>query len=304
MLGSVMTGKYTVAEVEARSGVPASSLRQWERRYGFPMPQRSRSGYRLYGDNDLRQIEAMRRLIADGVPASRAAALVRDQEISSVAPRPARDLASELVAALTALDEVGAGRVLSEAFALHAVEDVLLDVITPAMITIGELWHAGELLVTTEHFATNQVQGRLRSLLALMPSPLLSRTVLVACAPQERHELGALVVAVLLRRAGLDAIYLGADTPVADLLAMTRDLTPDAVFLSASQAGSGDQLRLHHKELRMMEPLLVLGGRAFEESPDLIREVGGLFLGNDVRSVIPEVIALLAEQPEAGPRAG
>lgn len=288
-----MTGKYTVAEVEARSGVPASSLRQWERRYGFPMPQRSESGYRLYGDDDLRQIEAMRKLIADGVPASRAAVLVREREVSSIGPQPTECLAEELTAALIALDEARAVRALGEAFALHPVKDVLVDVITPAMVTIGELWHAGEILVTTEHFASNLVQGRLRSLLALMPSSLSARTVLVACAPQERHELGALVVALLLRRAGFNAVYLGADTPVEDLLKMTRELAPAAVFLSVSLAESAVELRRHKQQLRAMEPLLVLGGRAIEADPALSRETGGLFFGNDVRTVITEVTELL-----------
>ena len=51
-----MPGKYTVKEVEERTGVPASSLRQWERRYGFPQPQRSESGYRYYSEADVAAI--------------------------------------------------------------------------------------------------------------------------------------------------------------------------------------------------------------------------------------------------------
>ena len=35
-----MQGKYTIAEVEERTGVASATLRQWERRYGFPKPQR------------------------------------------------------------------------------------------------------------------------------------------------------------------------------------------------------------------------------------------------------------------------
>ncbi|MEX2501217.1 MAG: MerR family transcriptional regulator, partial [Trueperaceae bacterium] len=70
-------GKFTVHEVEERTDVPAATLRQWERRYGCPKPERSTSGYRLYADVDLRVIETMKRYIDDGVPASRAADLVR-----------------------------------------------------------------------------------------------------------------------------------------------------------------------------------------------------------------------------------
>lgn len=293
-----MQGKYTVAEVEQRSGVPASSLRQWERRYGLPKPQRAGSGYRLYGEDDLKQIEAMRGFIADGVPASRAAELVKELARASVGPRPVIDLSSELVDALVTLDEARASGVLGEAFALHTMEDVLLDVITPAMVTVGERWHAGEILVTTEHFATNYIQGRLRALLALMPGSVSARRVVVTCAPAERHELGALVLAVLLRRAGLDAIYLGADTPLADLMEMMRALRPDALFLSALRADVVAELKLNRAQLRQLEPLFVVGGQAFEDSPAAARELGAVYLGNDVRKVIPAVVALLEARAE------
>jgi len=292
-LEDAMAGKYTVAEVEARSGVPASSLRQWERRYGFPKPRRSSSGYRLYDDEDLRQIEIMRRLIGDGVLASRAAAMVKEQAGVTVGPRPLTELANELLEALVALDEPRAGRVLSEAFALHDVENVLLDLVTPAMVRLGDLWQAGDLLVSTEHFATNLMQGRLHGLLALMPGAGRSQLALVTCAPKERHELGALILAVLLNRAGFDTVYLGADTPVHDLVEMARLLRPTAVFISARRDEAVAQLRAHGAELRALEPLLVLGGQAFEAAPALAAELGGVFLGNEIHAVIPEVEKLL-----------
>ena len=99
-----VTGKYTVNEVEERTRVPAATLRQWERRYGFPRPERSGSGYRLYGDDDLRHILAMKRHIDDGVPASRAAEMVRVAEVRAYGPRPLDHLRDELVAALIELD--------------------------------------------------------------------------------------------------------------------------------------------------------------------------------------------------------
>lgn len=292
-LEDAMSGKYTVAEVEARSGVPASSLRQWERRYGFPKPRRSSSGYRLYDDEDLRQIEIMRKLIADGVLASRAAAMVSEQAGARAGPRPLTELTNELVEALVALEDARAGRVLSEAFALHDVENVLLDLVTPAMAKIGDLWHSGEILVATEHFATNLMQGRLHGLLSLMPGAGRSQPALVTCAPKERHELGALILAVLLNRAGFDAVYLGADTPVHDVVEMARLLRPTAVFISARMDAAVAQLRAHGAELRALEPLLVFGGHAFGAAPALAEELGGLFLGNEIHEVIPEVERLL-----------
>lgn len=214
----------------------------------------------------------MGRLIAGDVPAPRAATLVREQGQRDVSPKPPEEIVGELVDALVDLDAARAGRLLSEAFSLHVLEKVLLDIITPAMVRVGELWHAGEILVTTEHFATNFVQGRLRALLALVPGHVSWRKAIVTCAPTERHELGSLILAVLLRRAGIDAIYLGADTPVADLLEMARSHRLEVVFLSASRPEAVAELRLHGAQLRSMEALLIVGGRAFVEFPDLADE--------------------------------
>src|SRR5690554_2276947 len=102
MDGNQFTGRFTVCEVEERTGVPASSLRQWERRYGFPDPQRSPSGYRYYSDAYLAAIIRMRDLVADGVPPSSAAVLVGTQLAPVNEVRSTEALPSELGDALQA----------------------------------------------------------------------------------------------------------------------------------------------------------------------------------------------------------
>src|SRR5690625_2660418 len=122
-----MNGKYTVSEVEERTGVPASSLRQWERRYGFPMPERAASGYRYYSEGDVAAIVRMRELIAEGVAPSRAAVMVKEAGSAPAGARPAADLADELADALSGLDAEGAERVFSTAVALYPLDVVLLE---------------------------------------------------------------------------------------------------------------------------------------------------------------------------------
>ena len=74
--GRSQTGMFTASEVEAQTGVPATTLRQWERRYGFPHPARNASGYRLYSPGDVAAIQYMQSQLQSGVPASRAAELI------------------------------------------------------------------------------------------------------------------------------------------------------------------------------------------------------------------------------------
>ena len=122
------TPMFTASEVESRTGVPATTLRQWERRYGLPNPQRANSGYRLYSQNDIGCIEFMRNQIGDGVAASRAAqlyVLAKGGNSPAVQNNPrgaGEDLVSRLIDATLAGDNSRADRVLSEAHASLSVD--------------------------------------------------------------------------------------------------------------------------------------------------------------------------------------
>lgn len=279
-------GKYTVNEVVERTAIAAGTLRQWERRYGVPLPERSEAGYRLYSDEDLRAIEAMKHHIADGVPASRAAELVARSAPTNANPMPTEALRRRLVDAFLALDEDQAERVLGEAHALHPVESVVPDVIAEAMVDIGDLWHDGKIDTTTEHFSSSFVQGWLRHLMSLAASHVYGPSVIVACAPGDHHELGALMLAVLLRRAGYAVYYVGADTPVADLSAMASHLGASAVMLSASAPGALDALEQHRDLLKQLAPLVVYGGAAFDHEPARAERLGGVYLADNIGEAV------------------
>ncbi len=76
-----------IGELAKQSGVSVATLRAWERRYGLPRPTRTASGQRLYSEDDLQQIIALRALSERGWSLAAAAAAVQ----SGTAP----DLAQE-----------------------------------------------------------------------------------------------------------------------------------------------------------------------------------------------------------------
>jgi PAS domain S-box-containing protein len=63
---TIPTG-LTLKAVSRRTGIPAATLRTWERRYGFLRPVRSASGYRLYGEQEVAQVLQVKRLLEQGV---------------------------------------------------------------------------------------------------------------------------------------------------------------------------------------------------------------------------------------------
>src|SRR6185503_63454 len=56
-----------VGDLSRRTGVGVSTLRAWERRFNFPQPQRTAAGHRLYDEADVELIDAVVRLIAEGL---------------------------------------------------------------------------------------------------------------------------------------------------------------------------------------------------------------------------------------------
>ena len=54
-----MPERYGIGEVVERTGVAEATLRMWERRYGFPAPQRLASGHRRYSERDIALIKTV-----------------------------------------------------------------------------------------------------------------------------------------------------------------------------------------------------------------------------------------------------
>jgi hypothetical protein len=74
-----VTAGLTLKAVSERTGIPAATVRTWERRYRFIHPSRSSSGYRIYGEEDIARILEVKRLLDQGVRISEAMAAVRGQ---------------------------------------------------------------------------------------------------------------------------------------------------------------------------------------------------------------------------------
>jgi methanogenic corrinoid protein MtbC1 len=134
------------------------------------------------------------------------------------------------------MDAAAINRILDQSFARVSPEAVIFQVIEPATREIGDLWASGKCSVASEHVASGVFVHRLLRLVE-SAEPLRSdrRPVIVACFPDEYHQLGALVVAYQLCRHGLRVHFLGAALPFEDLESACNVLQPSAVLLSATR---------------------------------------------------------------------
>ncbi len=300
------TPLFSASEVEHRTSVPATTLRQWERRYGLPNPQRTPSGYRLYSQNDIACIEFFKSRIAAGIPASRAAQLYaleqslpagNDQHFENILhPRAinTNDLMNRLIQSTLAGDSAKADAVLAHAHSILPVEDVLLGLIQPTLVEIGERWHSGEINIAHEHQASAYLRGKLHGLLEMAGSPRHGPTVVVACPPGEWHEIGALTIAIFLRRAGIRTHFLGANTPIADLARFAREIKASAVLVSAGTSDVIENMRSQVHLLREAVEIVIYGGNGFNLNPSLATELGGEFFGDNAKVALEGLLSRFA----------
>jgi DICT domain-containing protein len=77
--------ELTIREVARETGVSEGTLRMWETRYGFPVPERLPSGHRRYSDDDVLRVRQVSRDREAGM--TMPAAIERARQLAS-APEP------------------------------------------------------------------------------------------------------------------------------------------------------------------------------------------------------------------------
>jgi DNA-binding transcriptional MerR regulator len=262
-------GYLRIGELAKRTGVSPELLRAWEQRYGLLQPTRTPGGFRLYSAADEARIQHMRSLVSDGLAAAQAARLILTGAEPAPPTVPAsattlEDAAGDLTASLDRLDEQAANTALDQLFATYTVETVLQEVVLPYLHRLGERWEAGEVSVAQEHFASNLLRGRLLSLAQGWGQGQGPRAIL-ACVPGEHHELGLLAFGVALRRRGWRITYLGTDSPIGAVAAISPSLAPAVVVL----LGMNPERFLDHareiEQLAKQVPVVIAGPGATPE---------------------------------------
>jgi methanogenic corrinoid protein MtbC1 len=267
-----MAAALNIAALSQRTGVAPDTLRKWEQRYQILRPTRTAGGQRRYSERDVARVDWLCERLREGYRIGEAAQLLGTTEVSPA--RSAKEHLGTILGALEGNDVATIGLLVDQAFALHGVDDTLEEILRPLLQTIGRRWERHELTVADEHVVTEAVRSRLGHLLADSGGGLRGTTVL-ACAPGERHELGLMMVAIALRRDGWKVIYLGADTPLADAVALARKQSAAVLGLSVTTAERAAALQKVALDTQGLA--VVIGGPA--ASPALAKQLHARFAG-------------------------
>lgn len=275
---------YTIKQAARLTGVSESSLRAWERRYDVITPRRSESGYRVYDDDSLATVSAMRRLVERGWAPAEAARAVREGTVPATTPAGGaaapdeEDLPTAIacmqrfLASAARMDVVGIEESLDSGFALGSFEHVVDSWLFPTLEALGEGWARGEIDVAGEHAASHAVHRRLAAALDAAGSRSRGPAVVVGLPPGSQHELGALAFATASRRRGLDVLYLGS-VPVASWQAAVQTHAARAAVLSVVTASDRPAAVAVAEHLTVVDPTLLVasGGSAGHDLRPAVR---------------------------------
>lgn len=262
------TPGWTIAEVERETGLAKDTLRVWERRYGFPTPERDAQGERRYDEAQVQRLRWIKRLLDQGHRPGQVVALPLRQvrALSEAQPAPKRTRGAGQAGPLDPrwMQSLQAHELetLRRALHLHSLQHGLLatveEVIAPLAAEVGLAWAQGTLSVYQEHLFTEAVEASLREAMAGMAAPAgaspAAPRVLLTTLPGETHTLGLLMAESVLALQGCERLPLGASTPVSEIMLATERLRADVVAIGVSARAAPLPLRRDLQLLRERLP--------------------------------------------------
>ncbi len=144
------------------------------------------------------------------------------------------------------------------------------DLFQKSLYEVGRMWELNRISVAREHLVTAITEG----LLNLVYPRLFERTgsdvqknkkVIISCAANEFHQVGGKMVADIFELNGWDSHFLGANTPVGQMLAHIQNEAPDLVGLSVSVYFNMPALKTGIETIRanFKDLDILVGGQAF-----------------------------------------
>jgi methanogenic corrinoid protein MtbC1 len=210
-------------------------------------------------------------------------ARLSDAELRRRTTGPGKEPRPPLSRILESIDQLDADeteRLLGLQLAALGPRGFVAAVVEPLMREVGDRWEEGRLCVAAEHLASASIRN-LWGTLRRMPRASRSAPILFTTLPGEQHELGALSCAAIAVDLGANALYLGPDLPIGEVVAAAETTRAGAVAVSTSRCAPARQRERAIRQLRRALPREVAfrlggGGSAGLALPELAERIEGI----------------------------
>jgi DNA-binding transcriptional MerR regulator/methylmalonyl-CoA mutase cobalamin-binding subunit len=248
---------YSIRVASRLTGVSSDTLRMWERRYGFPKPQRNGAQVRVYSEADIERLVLIARALKAGFRSgevihretSDLRALLVNSSPTEVEVDRRTPTIETLLKRLLDDDPEGLNDELRRSVALLGPKRFLIEVAAPLLESVGEAWAAGRLGVRHEHLLSEVLSSKLRLLLSAYEDQASGPSVLLCTLSDEQHGLGLDMVALYLALEGLRPRLLGVNTPPDQIAEAAIALRARVVGVSVSEAAEIPLTESHLKRV-------------------------------------------------------
>jgi len=282
----------SIGELSKQTGIGVHTLRVWEKRYGAPLSERLPSGHRRYPKEEVPRLRAIARALESGYRASKVVTgtleelqkLLGAQDFMSTSPdlpdsesgQVSRELIIEKwIEAIHQYDEESLSHGFYELWSKEGPLNFILEYSAPFVERFGNGWANGELTVGQEHFATSHLSDFLSSKWRQLNVRKDGPIAVLSTLPEETHNLGLLMCAVVTSLTGFRVVYLGPNSPVEDILKTIEHCEAQLLCLSISNCVepkiAKDQLKQIRKNLNKKTNMIIGGEGAQDAAPGIIR---------------------------------
>ncbi len=228
------------------TGLTASTLRAWERRYGAVRPKRTATGRRFYSSAEVNRLTLLSTLVRRGFRIGDLAKLsdlelTRKSEASRVQSPLAATSNQGVADLIAALDRFDLGELRARIARVRyqlSPRDFALDLVPAVMSRVGTLIDENRFSIAQEHALSHLIQSELRliydSLESLDGSLKPAKKMVFGAREGDFHEIGLMLAAILCRSEGIECQYLGPNLPAESWAKAVRTLRPFAVVLALS----------------------------------------------------------------------
>ena len=261
----------SIGAVERDTGLSKDTLRVWERRYGFPAPDRDGLDERAYTVDQVEKLRLIKRLLDAGHRPGRIVPLPYAELLglnvgSNLATAPTHADAHHSAPGLADLqgyialirrhDARGLRASLTRALSRTGVASFVTQVVGPLNGAVGDAWIRGQMEIFEEHLYTEAVQVVLRQAIAGIPeaAPESAPRVLLTTFPGEPHGLGLLMAEAMFALEGCACMSLGVQTPLWDTVLAAQAHRSEILALSFTGCMNPNQVFDGLVELRRKLP--------------------------------------------------
>lgn len=267
---------FTINDVERFSGIKAHTLRVWERRYALLHPSRSAGNSRLYTLKELERILNIALLKQNGYMIASLAKIHEteiDHKINILSNQYSKSqkAINDLTVKMYTLDAKAFEWFLDELLLSYSIELLIDKIIYPFLKLTNLLWTGNKFF--EEHFVVTAIRKKLILGIENQKQPKGDVRVILFLPDTRQLDLGLLFSDYYLKKNGVQALYLGNDVTVQNLISVFSIHKPSYIFTYLPQ---NNHFMVSHLlaflKLNAPETNLILGNCTFKRSLPLFKD--------------------------------